>query len=60
MDDIYKTRRFQAEDAEEVSALISKALRMVNIADYPEDYIEATVSSHSAEILMERAKHGHM
>lgn len=60
MDDSYKIRRFQAEDAEEVSALIAKTLRMVNIADYPEEYIEAAVSSHSAAVLMERAEHGHM
>ena len=60
MSDIYKIRRFQAGDAEEVSALISKTLRTVNIKDYSEKYIEANVSSHSADVLIERAKHGHM
>ena len=53
-------RKFQAEDAEEVSALIAKTLRTVNIKDYSEEYIEANVSSHSADVLIERAEHGHM
>ncbi len=60
MSDVYKIRRFQAGDAEEVSALISKTLRTVNIKDYSEEYIEANVSSHSADVLIERAKQGHM
>lgn len=60
MDGIYKVRRFQAGDAEEVSALIAKTLRTVNIKDYSDKYIEATVSSHSADVLIERAEHGHM
>ena len=34
MSDIYKIRRFQTGDAEEVSALIAKTLRTVNIKDY--------------------------
>ncbi len=57
---VYKIRRFQTSDAEEVSALIAKTLRTVNIKDYPEEYIEANVSSHSADVLIERAEHGHM
>lgn len=60
MSGIYKIRRFRTENAEEVSALIAKTLRTVNIKDYPEEYIEANVSSHSADILIERAKEGHM
>lgn len=56
MSGIYKVRRFQAEDAEEVSALIAKTLRTVNIKDYSEEYIEANVSSHSADVLIERAE----
>lgn len=60
MSDIYKIRRFQAGDVEEVSALISKTLRTVNSKDYSEEYIEANVLSHSADVLMERAKQGHM
>ena len=60
MSSIYKIRRFQTEDAEEVSALISKTLRTVNIKDYSEEYIEANVSSHSADVLIDRSSHGHM
>lgn len=60
MSDAFKIRRFQDEDAEEVSALIAKTLRTINIKDYSEEYIEATVSSHSADVLIERAKNGHM
>lgn len=60
MSGIYKIREFQTEDAEEVSALIAKTLRTVNIKDYSAEYIEETISSHSADVLIERAKHGHM
>ena len=57
---IYKIRSFQTEDAEEVSALIAKTLRTVNIKDYSAGYIEDNVSSHSADVLIERAEHGYM
>ncbi|MBD5111173.1 MAG: GNAT family N-acetyltransferase [Ruminococcaceae bacterium] len=57
---IYKIRSFQTEDAEEVSALIAKTLRTVNIKDYSAEYIEDNVSSHSADVLIECAEHGHM
>ncbi len=60
MRDIYKIREFQETDAEEVSALIAITLRTVNIKDYSEEYIEANVSSHSADVLIDRASHGHM
>lgn len=60
MDSVYKIRRFQTGDAEETAALIAKTLRTVNIKDYSEEYIEANVSSHSADVLTERAKQGHM
>lgn len=60
MSGIYQIRRFRVEDAGEVSELIAKTLRTVNIKDYSEEYIEANVSSHSADVLIERAKHGHM
>lgn len=60
MSGIYKIRRFRPEDAEEVSALIAKTLRTANIKVYPKEYIEANVSSHSADVLTERAKEGHM
>lgn len=57
---IYNIRKFQEKDAEEVSALISTTLRTVNIKDYSEEYIEANVSSHSADVLIDRASQGHM
>ncbi len=60
MSGIYKIRRFRAEDAGEVSALIARTLRTVNIKDYSEEYVEANVLSHSADVLIERAEHGHM
>ena len=60
MSGTYKIRRFRPEDAEEVSALIARTLRTVNRKDYSEEYIEANVLSHSADVLIERAKQGHM
>lgn len=60
MSGIYQIRRFRVEVAGEVSELIAKTLRTVNIKDYSEEYIEANVSSHSADVLIERAKNGHM
>ncbi len=53
-------RRFRADDAQEVAALVAQTLRTVNSRDYSQEYIEATVSSHSAGVLTERAKQGHM
>ena len=53
-------RRFQPEDAIETSGIIAKTLKTSNSKDYPKEYIEATIASHSAEILIERAKEGHM
>ncbi len=60
MDTVYKIRRFHADDGEEVAALIAQTLRTVNIRDYSKEYIEATVSSLGADVLLERAKRGHM
>ena len=60
MEGAYNIRRFQDGDAEETAALIAKTLRTVNIKDYSEEYIEANVSSHTADVLVERAKQGHM
>lgn len=60
MSEIYKIRRFQEKDAEETAALVARTLREVNIKDYSAEYIEENVSSHSAEVLSERAKDGHM
>lgn len=53
-------RKFNNDDAEEVSLLIAKTLREVNSKDYSKEYIEANVESHSAQVLIERAKDSHM
>ena len=38
-----KARRFETADAQEVSALIIKTLRITNIKDYSPEYIEKDV-----------------
>ena len=43
MSDIYRIRRFQDGDADEVSELIIKTLRTTNIKDYSAEYIENDV-----------------
>ncbi|MDE6593396.1 MAG: GNAT family N-acetyltransferase [Oscillospiraceae bacterium] len=53
-------RRFQPEYAEETAQVIATTLKISNSNDYSEEYIEANISSHSAEVLIERAKEGHM
>lgn len=53
-------RRFQLKDATETAGVIAKTLKISNSKDYPKEYIEANIVSHSAEILIERAKEGHM
>ena len=56
----YTIRRFEGNDACEVSALAAKTLRTVNIKDYTAEYIEETIKSLSPEIISERASHAHM
>ncbi len=51
----FVARKFQAEDAEEVSALIIKTLRTTNIKDYPLEYIENDVKQFSPSNAIERA-----
>ena len=53
-------RRFQPEDAIETAQMIAKTLIISNSKDYSREYIESTIASHSAEIISERAKDGHM
>ena len=55
-----KIRRFQPEDAIETSGVIAKTLKISNSKEYSKEYIKANIVSHSAEILIERAKEGHM
>lgn len=53
-------RMFKQEDAEELEQVIAETLRVSNSQDYAKEYIEANIVSHSADVLIERAKQGHM
>lgn len=53
-------RRFRPEDAEETARLVQTTLRISNSKDYPPEYIEYNIQSHSAEVLIQRACEGHM
>ena len=53
-------RRFQPEDAAETAQMIAETLLISNSKDYSEEYIDRIIASHSAEIISERAKDGHM
>ena len=55
-----KIRLFQQGDAIEVASLVARTLKESNSQDYSAEYIEDTITSHSAEVLIERAKEGHM
>ena len=48
-------RRFQNSDAEEVSALIIKTIRISNTKDYPAELMEEVVKSQQPENIIERA-----
>lgn len=48
-------RKFQEEDADEVSTLIIKTLRTTNIKDYSEEYIENDVKMFTPEGVKQRA-----
>ena len=53
------TRAFQTEDASEVSALITKTLRITNSKDYSPEYIEKDVAQFTPEKVIERASWTH-
>jgi len=55
----YIVRKFQVEDAEEISALIAKTLRTTNIKDYSEEYIENDIKMLSSSNIIERASWMH-
>lgn len=55
MSEIYKIRRFQNADADEVSALIIRTLRKSNSTDYSKEYIENDVRAFSPEGVIKRA-----
>lgn len=52
-------RRLRHQDADEVAQLIAHTLRISNSRDYPEEYIQVNIDTHSAEIILERAEQGH-
>ena len=52
-------RLFKQEDAPEVAQVVAETLKISNSKDYSSEYINDTISSHSADILIERAKTGH-
>lgn len=52
-------RRFLPDDAEEVSKMIAKTLREVNIKDYTRQYIENFIQKIQAENIIERASWTH-
>lgn len=52
-------RRFDQRDAEEVSRLIIRTMREINIRDYDEEYIENTVSRMTPEDIKNRASWTH-
>ena len=55
----FSVRKFQIEDAEEVSALIIETLRTTNIKDYSSEYIENDVKMFTPNGVIERASWTH-
>jgi len=53
-------RRFRPEDAEATAQVVQTTLRISNSRDYPPEYIEYNIATHSAEVLLERAQSSHM
>jgi len=53
-------RLFRQEDARETAKVIAQTLKASNRKDYSQKYIEDNIASHSADVLIERAKEGHM
>lgn len=51
----YTVRRFHESDANEVSALIIKALRITNSKDYSSEYIENDIRKFTPEGVIKRA-----
>lgn len=52
-------RKFKESDAKEVSDLIAKTLRQVNIKDYSMEYIENDIKILTPEYLLSRSKWTH-
>ena len=52
-------RRFEAKDAEAVSALVIKTIRISNVKDYPAELMEELVQSQQPENILQRANWTH-
>ena len=53
-------RLFKPEDAEETAQVIAETLRVSNSKDYPEQFIEVNIASHSADELIKASNERHM
>lgn len=52
----YTVRRFQPEDAQEVSALVQKTLKISNVPDYTAESMDELAAIHTPEYIKERAE----
>lgn len=52
-------RRFETKDAEAVSSLVIKTLRISNVKDYPAELMEEVVKSQQPQNILERASWTH-
>ena len=52
-------RRFENGDETAVAELIQTTLRVSNSKDYPADFIEENVKSHTKEVILERVQEAH-
>ena len=52
-------RRFQSGDESAVSDVICKTLAISNRTDYPPEFIEENIRSHSSEVIAARAEEAH-
>ena len=59
MNEVYSVRRFEKEDAQTVSELIIRTLRITNSKDYSPEYIENDVKMFSPEFVIHRASWTH-
>ena len=52
-------RAFAGGDEYAVAEVVKETLRISNSRDYPKEYIEDSIQSHSAEAIREQAKEAH-
>ena len=53
-------RRFTEADADAAAELVAVTVEVSNSRDYPPEYIAHLKETHSAEVLRQRAREGHM